>query len=332
MKKINLTDEMFHGAISIERTNEYIRVWRAPFDKINLFPSPDNGFQSRASMPAGVRIRCQTSASVIGLELIPYVARRTFDLVIDNKLVRTVNLDANKERVIFDNLPTGENIVEIWLPQQYPVMLQALLSDTDDVRPAPDNRKKWITYGSSITHCAEAHSPARTWPAIVARKANFNLTCLGYGGQCHIEPMIARMIRDRQADFISLKLGINVFGASSLNFRTFAPAIIGMVQIIREKQPNTPIAVISPIVYPPGETTPNSVGFTVQAMREQVAYATQCLMESGDRNIYYFNGLELFGEELVEKYQPDKCHPNGDGYEILANNFLNIVLKQIELF
>ncbi len=329
-KQIMLTDEMFYGAISLERTEKYIRPWRLPFDKLNLFPSPNDGLQLAASSPAGVRIRCKTSASTIGLTLIPYVYDRKFDLVIDNELVQTSILPANAEQVIFDNISKGEKIIEIWLPQRQPVLLRSLLAD-DEVAPAQDDRKKWITYGSSITHCGEAHSPSRTWLGVVARKANFNLTCLGYGGQCHIEPMIARMIRDRDVDFISLKLGINVFSAPTLSPRTFKPAIIGMVQIIREKHPEIPIAVISPIVYPKGETTPNPAGVTIQGMRMEVADAVQRLIDAGDRNIYYFSGLDLFGEDLVEKYQPDQCHPNGDGYEILAENFLNVVLRRIGL-
>ncbi len=331
MKTIELTDDFFQGAISIEQTERYVRPWRLPFDKLNLFPSPPtDSLRSNASTPAGIRIRCQTSACEIGLGVVPYIYDRKFDLVIDNELVQTATLSANKDKLIFDKLPKGDKIIEIWLPQRNPVFLRYLLCESE-MKPAEDNRKKWITYGSSITHCGEAHSPARTWPAIVARKANFNLTCLGYGGQCHIEPMIARMIRDREADFISLKLGINVFGTPTLTPRTFIPAIIGMIEIIREKHPEIPIAVISPIIYPPGETQPNPAGVTMQQMRVQVAEAVQLIIDSGDKNIYYFSGLDLFGENLVEKYQPDQCHPNGDGYEILGKNFLDVVLKSIGL-
>ena len=68
--------------------------------------------------------------------------------------------------------------------------------------------------------------------------------------------MIARMIRDLPADFLSMKVGINIQGGNTLNERTFRAAIIGFVQIVREKHPDTPFAVISPIYSPPRETTP----------------------------------------------------------------------------
>ncbi len=325
MNRIPITDGMFQGAISLERTENYVQPWRIPFDERNLFPNLDEV----ASNSAGVRIRCKTSASKIGVACEPYVYERKFDLVIDGKLLQTSLLPANQEDVILDNLPNGENIIEIWLPQNHPVRIRHLLAD-GEVMSAEDGRPKWITYGSSITHCTGAHSPARTWPGVAAREANFNLTCIGYGGNCHIEPMIARMIRDRDADFISLKLGINTIGGT-LTPRTFTPAIIGMVQIIREKHHDTPLAVISPIIHPPSETSANASGVTMQGMRTQVADAVQRIMTSGDKNIYYFDGLELFGQQLAEKYQPDQCHPDGDGYEFLGENFIKVVLNGMGL-
>ena len=33
-----------------------------------------------------------------------------------------------------------------------------------------------------------------------ARTHNLDLTCLGYGGQCHLDPIVASMIRDLPAD------------------------------------------------------------------------------------------------------------------------------------
>ena len=59
-----------------------------------------------------------------------------------------------------------------------------------------------------------AASPATTWPATCARVADLNLTSFGFGGQCHMDQAMARVIRDMEADCISLKLGINVRRAS----------------------------------------------------------------------------------------------------------------------
>ncbi|MBM2827335.1 MAG: family lipase [Dehalococcoidia bacterium] len=136
------------------------------------------------------------------------------------------------------------------------------------------------------------------------------------------------MMRDLPADFISMCVGINIYGQGSLGPRTFGPAIIGFVQILRERHPDTPLAVMSPIYSPPRETTPNVVGFTLRAMREEVAEAVAALQACGDHNIHYVDGLEVFGPELGHLL-PDELHPNAEGYKIMGNNFLEKVVARV---
>jgi len=195
-------------------------------------------------------------------------------------------------------------------------------------RVVPDPRPKWVTYGSSITHCVRSLSPARTWPAAVARARGLNLTCLGYGGQAHLETLAAMMIRDLPADLITLKLGINTINGS-LNQRTFYPAVTGMVRLIREKHPATPIVLISPITYPPNEIIPNVVGMTMQLMRAEIERAYHNLIELGDQHLYHLNGLELFDEALLDRYSDDQCHPKGEGQLVMAERFIERVLDRL---
>ena len=60
------------------------------------------------------------------------------------------------------------------------------------VAPAADDRPLWVTYGSSITHCAWVAGPTDTWPSIAARRLDWRLTCLGFNGACHLDPLVAR--------------------------------------------------------------------------------------------------------------------------------------------
>ena len=120
-------------------------------------------------------------------------------------------------------------------------------------------------------------------PGVVARARDFNLTSLGYGGQCHADPFIARLIRDRPADFISVKIGINIYGAASLGPRTFRPAVLGTIATIRDGHPHAPFAVCSPIWGHDRETTPNAVGLTLEQMRVEVAEAVGIVQKARRR-------------------------------------------------
>jgi len=248
------------------------------------------------------------------------------DLCIDNEIVQTKFLDENGD-VTFSDLPAGMKIIELWLSPSYSITVHGIeIDDAASLEAFEDKRLKWITYGSSITHSVRAASPAMTWPAIVARNMNLNMTCLGYGGQCKVDPMMARLIRDMEADFISLKLGINVYN-SDLSPRTFPAAVIGTIAIIREKHKDTPLVVCSPIYSPPREETPSPVGNTLRDMRDAVKRAVESFQKRGDKNIYYVDGLKVCGSELIDNL-PDELHPDAKGMEFMAENFLDEVFKK----
>jgi lysophospholipase L1-like esterase len=235
---------------------------------------------------------------------------------------------AGKDSFRFEGLPEGEKQIELWLPQFGEFRLRSLeLSDDASFDSRLDFRPRWVTYGSSITQCRAAASPTQTWPAVVARKNDLNLTCLGYGGQCHLDPMIARMMRDLSADYLSMCVGINIYGAASLSERTFRPGICAFVRIVREKHPDTPFVVMSPIFSPPREEKPNAVGFTLKVMRQEVAQAVEDLRAFGDRNVYYVDGLEVFGADLAHLL-PDELHPNAEGYRRMGENFSRVVAER----
>ena len=138
--------------------------------------------------------------------------------------------------------------------------------------------------------------------------------------------MVARMIRDRDADLISMCLGINIYGGDTLNQRTFYPGILGFVQIVREKHPTTPLVLISPIFSPGREDAPNNVGFTLQQMRVEVQRAVETLKSHGDINISYINGLDVFDSSNAHLL-PDDLHPNNEGYAVMADNMLGLLPK-----
>lgn len=298
--------------------------WRIEQDERELYALE---LTERASMPAGVRLCFQTDSQTLAINCDESDDRSNLDLVINGNLVGSVQT-TNTTSVRFDSLGTGTKNVELWLPQFGEFRFGGLtIDDAAILNSATDSQaKKWITYGSSISQCSAADSPTKTWPAIVARTRGYDLTCLGFGGQCHLDPMIARVIRDREADLISMCLGINIYGGETLNERTFYPGILGFVKIVREKHPTTPIALLSPIYSPGRETELNAVGFSLRQMRDEVKRAVETLRANGDENISYIDGLNVFDSDNAYLL-PDDLHPNSEGYGIMADNILGLLPK-----
>src|SRR5699024_7729829 len=112
------------------------------------------------------------------------------DCVVDGKLKQTGVISAGETEVLFEALEPKDKLVEIYLSQVHPVKLAGLwLDESSDLQTTEPKKFKWVTYGSSITQCAGAESPSQTWPALAAEELGLDLTCLGFGANCHMEPM-----------------------------------------------------------------------------------------------------------------------------------------------
>lgn len=339
MTTITVSEEMIEGAISYERSGRGISPVRLPVAQEILFPSPNDMLMTWARAPSGARIRFATDSPHLAISLdhiMDAADGGRVDLTRDGVLLDSRDVSPGACTITWDPGTTAVSassaelpVYELWLDQSHPVWITGLHVDDGAVFEIPaDRRLRWTAYGSSITMCRTATSPARTWPATAARAHNLNLTSLGFGGQCHLDPMVARVIRDRPADIITLKLGINVYGDASLSVRTYPAAVIGLIQIIRERHPETPIGVITSIFSCDRETTPNAVGCTLEDYRVMTRDAVGRVVAQGDPNLHLFEGLDLFGADDAAML-PDDLHPNGEGYELIGQRAAERVLPSL---
>lgn len=333
-RELRASDDVvtWEGAIEVEHTPQWSRAWRVQHSRLALFASED--LRLRAVMPAGVRVVLGTDATAVcGRAVVseldgvaPVDEMSPVDLVVDGRYVSSSPVTPDG-RFGFE-LPAGEKTLELWLPQFGDFRLAKLEIDDDAGvwRAELPERPKLVTYGSSITQCRAAASPTRTWPALVARELGMDLTCLGYGGQCHLDPMVGRMIRDQPADVIITCLGINVYGNGTFSERSFLPAVIGLLSTIRDGHPGVPILVITPIVSPARENTVDKAGMTLAQMRDYVARGARLLQEHGDDDIHLLDGQDVFGPEHAHMLG-DGLHPNAAGYAHMASSIAPAVRK-----
>ena len=243
------------------------------------------------------------------------------------------------------------NDVEIWLPHTNSIYLKDIFINNHSKiqKPLKDGRPKFITHGSSITHAIAGDattsvrgrgtggSPSKSWPGTCARVCDFNLTNLGFGGQCHMDNSVARTIRDLPADFIALKLGINTHNMATFGIRGFSQAAIGFLRTIRDGHPNTPIVVLSPIystwreklsanvvtlAMEPERNEKLKMFLSLEQMRRHLKRVIEILQRNGDTNLYYRSGLDMFNiDDFNAGLMPDGLHPNADGYQMMGRRF-----------
>jgi lysophospholipase L1-like esterase len=354
------------GALGFDKgADGWVTPRRLPDWTRNQFA--DAGIERFLKFPSGVRLRFKTSADQVTLKVLVSKMVITglaedkrpaaFDLLVDGKEVQTLTADhgnvlrltpgltavfvetlepGDPDLLTFSNLGDADKEIEIWLPSSAIVELKELTASKEIFSAPPSTKKKWVHYGSSISHCIEALRPMDIWPVRAAQIMNLNLTNFGFAGECQLDGFAARSIANTPADFITLKLGINIVNADSMRERAFIPAVHNLLDTIREKQPTTPILIISPIWCPFHETTSGPImidGPLLFAKERPAEFAAgalhlvrireildEAVINRKDKNLHYMNGLELMNEHDVD-LMPDKLHPNSEGYRLMGERF-----------
>ncbi len=351
------------GALDFDRRGAALSPRRLPdWTRPQINPMLD--FMLRT--PSGVRLRFATTAHTVRLTVLTtHMAGRSgrggcaFDLACNGMVHTRRHHEGNQLHfdpsgkvppriepgevydVVFDGLGDEQKNLSLWLPHNALVELHALSVDGGEVEAPDPLGVHWIHHGSSISHCMEADIPTGTWPVVAGQAAGIDVTNLGLGGQCHLDPFMARTIRDLNPDFISIKAGINIVNGDTMRERVFLPLAHGFLDTLREAHPEVPILLISPIYCPsaedhPGPTIPNAEGkfgtidrppalregaLTLSRIRELLS---EVVISRNDPHLAYLSGLELFGEDDAHDL-PDDLHPNPTGYRRMGKRFADRV-------
>ncbi|MPV50266.1 lipase [Pseudactinotalea sp. HY160] len=372
---IPLTDDYVRGALRLEGTARGVAPWR--LDEWALRQAADPRLRANAAQTAGVRVALRTRATSV--ELTARRSRATFagleprpdgvvELVVDSCVMAEVvtsggtvaELDPLTGAVTmhegepftarFDGLGPGEKTIELWLPHNEATELIEVRANAP-AEPAPSDGPRWLHHGSSIGHGSNATRPTGTWAAAAARSAGAELTNLGFGGSALLDPFMARTIRDRPADVISLELGINLVTSDVMRLRAMRTAVHGYLDQIRDGHPSAPLLVISPIHCGIVETTPGPAAFDPDALAEgrvvftssgdpaEVAAGRLTLetiraelarivaeRRAEDEHLHYLDGLALFGADDAARLPlPDALHPGPEAHRLMGERFARSV-------
>ena len=335
---------------------------------------PNELMRLMVATTSGVRLRFDTKAERLELDAFVYAVQlesiglplfpAVFDLIVDGQLRAVIPVDAGVaflpaaegetqfrktdqiSTISFPSLEPGLKSIEIWLPHTAVVDLGEIRADAPLFAHPDANDPIWVHHGSSISHCLEAQHPAGTWPAIVAKQQGFELSDMSFAGSALLDPFVSQEIRDRQADLISLKLGINLVNTASMTLRTFVPAVHGFIDTIRDGHPKTPTVLISPILCPiveyasgPTALDPNT-GHAISISSNSILRDDELTLtrirhslkklvaarSKTDRNIYYLDGLELLGKADASRLH-DGLHPDALGYQLIGARFSSFLTR-----
>lgn len=335
-----------------------------------LAQSDSDWMRIAAEQASGVRLEFQTAATWLELILettglyLPWVPEHVrwavFSATVDGNAVPDARVTGGSELHLaepggprfvkgepavarFELGGTGlvERRVVVWLPQTDTVEVRDVRADTPLAPAERLELPRWWHHGSSISHCIEAETPRGVWPVAAAGRLDLDVTNLGFAANAHLDPFVARAMRDSGADLLSLKIGINIVGGDTMKRRTFVPAVHGFLDTVREGAPATPILVMSPIYCPMHEDTPGPTvtdpvtgerrgtpstmpdhfepPLTLRSVRE-ILQGVVAARSVDDRALFYLDGLTLFGPDDIDEL-PDGLHPSATGYLRMADRF-----------
>ncbi|MET0839328.1 MAG: SGNH/GDSL hydrolase family protein [Marmoricola sp.] len=377
-----LTEDLVRGALELEPTPRGVLPHRLPAWARRY---ADAQLASAEAQPSGVRLAFRTRATYLRLETVPtkqvYVGAPArpdgvYDLVVDGRVTAqavatggdTVTFDlatgsadltsGPPATLEFGGLPGHHKEVEVWLPWNERTELVALWTDAPVEALRGPRRPRWVHYGSSISHGSNADGPTSTWPATAASLAGVDLLNLGFGGSALLDPFVARVVRATDADFISLKIGINLVNTDLLRRRALGPAVHGFLDTIRDGHPDTPLLLVSPIACPIHESTPGpsemdvaalaegrlrfraagdpaevvSGKLTLEVIREELADLVR-LRAADDPHLGYLDGLELYGaRDVDDRPLPDDLHPDAATQRQIGGRFARLAFAGTGVF
>ena len=175
-------------------------------------------------------------------------------------------------------------------------------------------KKPVLFYGSSITMGCGASSPVNTYPALVSRTLNTDFVNLGFSGNAKGEPEIAEYIATMDMSAFVFDYDYNAPTVEHL-----AATHEKFFKIIREKQPDLPIIIMS---------RPKISNDLDTAQRFSVIMNTfMNAKKSGDNKVWLINGANIFDGVYRDCCTHENCHPNDLGYMKMAEA-VSAILKE----
>lgn len=191
----------------------------------------------------------------------------------------------------FGNAPRKERDITLYLPLYLGVKVIAIGVDPAAVIKPPlpfALPRPVVFYGTSITQgCCVSH-PGMSYDALMARRLNLDYVNLGFSGAGNYEPALAHAVADIDASVYVLD-GSNIGSAEALR-KVLAP----FIKVIREKHPDTPILVSSPL-YASWDLMWETHKVSDESRRVLMRKVVSDLISQGDRNLQLVEGTDLLG-------------------------------------
>ncbi|MFE9254835.1 GDSL-type esterase/lipase family protein [Streptomyces sp. NPDC006879] len=279
----------------------------------------------RAALPIGVRLEFATETAhaveiryraappgpTDGLRGLAHV----FTLWNSAGVLNEVCVDPAGQASVRIDLPPGRGPYIVHPPQARSPQLLGVRAVGGALAPAPRG-PRWVVHGDSITEGWWSTRPAHGWTAVAGRALGWDTVNLGYAGGARGELALAEQLARLPADVLTLAWGTNCWSQSPSSAGLMYETTRAFLEIVRQGHPDTPLLVLSPLLRPEAEDTPNRLGAGLGALRDAMERAVNDRAATGDRALALLPGRDL----LEPDHLADGLHPNDAGHAVLGKS------------
>ena len=207
----------------------------------------------------------------------------------------------------------GFHTYEIVLPYGDSVEIQGLRLPPESRLEESEARTalRYIAYGDSITQGFTASEEARTYPFLLAEQKNWQLHNMGFGGRAST-PSDGAVIASLTPDIVTVLIGVNDWQAG-IPVATYRAHMEGFLSGLREREPNVPIYLLTPLWVPPSWKPEKAVADLEeyrQALRDMAT-------AHPDSNLHLVEGPALIDHD-PSLFNSVAVHPNDQGFAQMA--------------
>ena len=334
---------MIHGHIEFHNISHTSVAEGCPGLSLHRIPDAVRAGLNEAAQgvglcPSHAEIRFVTSAPTSHLTLYSGGHHEYAFVYCGDYLVGEHCIEPHQSLTIELTMPKGLADLDPAVFQRFPVHLwRVRLSGTNrihfvsldtaghDVRPPLPNEtpsRRWVAYGSSITHGFSASRLANPWTQLAATHLRCDLLNLGFGGSCHAEPAFADYLAERTDwNLCTLELGINLCD-KPITLDEFRTRVAYLLDRLHDTHPDATLVVITPFLnrqHISAVRNPNDV-------HELEDFAKILRAEVGARaNRPHLRLLE--GTAILDRadgLSADLCHPSDYGHALMASHFTKL--------
>lgn len=339
-------DVRFYGFNYINEEKVYYRLRKQTIKDLeqirlplaNLAKNTSGGQLHFVTNSTSLSLRAHISG-MAGISGMTFVAQGGFDCYVgktydDIKFYDSARFDISKreyEYTLFKDLDNDEKLVVINFPLYACVDdLELLIDDVSFIKKPIENLSdnlKITYYGTSITQGGCASRPGLCYTNVLTRRLKCEIINFGFSGNAFGDYEIAY----EMSNITDSKMFIIDYEANGGTNGFLEKTLDKFYQIIRDKNPLTPIVVISRIPYLFDDLNSKTLG----KRREEIRLIQENMVKKyrkNDLHLYYINGKKLFDKNYAD-YTVDSIHPNDLGFNVLATSLekeLKKILKKEE--